>query len=127
MKCLIVEDNILIQNDYIQFMRDMGYACEAAETVARACYLLKTHDFDIILLDFQVSDGNTLPIAEFIDVTGRPAVVILITGTGAFPNGESTAISPRIDYVFRKPVNLSDLSALVDYTAGRQRTGSTIC
>ncbi len=122
MKCLIVEDNLVVRLDYIDFMQDLGYACFEADSVQDACYLLKTHDFDVVLLDLEVRDGLTFPIVDFIEMRSAAPVVILITGTGAFPYGETVTLSPRIDYLLRKPVNLDDLSALVSYRLASKST-----
>ena len=115
MKCLIVEDNVTIRMEYAHIMKGMGFTCLEVDCIKDAAYFLKTHTFSVILLDLQVRDGITLPLADYLQVTGSDATVILITGTGAFPRGEATQMSPRIDYVMRKPVNLDDLTALVQY------------
>ena len=116
MKCLIVEDNYPIRMEYSHAMKSLGFTCLEVDSIKDAAYFLKTHDFNVILLDLQVRDGLSLPLADYLHVIGSKATVILITGTGAFPRGESTKMSPRIDYVLRKPVNLDDLSALVEYS-----------
>lgn len=116
MKCLIVEDNVTIRMEYCHVMKTLGFTCIEADSLKDAAYFLKTHEFEVILLDLQVRDGLSLPLADYLHVIGSRATVILITGTGAFPRGETAQMSPRIDYVMRKPVNLADLSALVEYS-----------
>ena len=115
MKCLIVEDNVLLRMDYRSMLEAQGYTCVETDSVQDALYLMKVHVFNVILLDLQVLDGQTLPLADYADVMGIDAAIILVTGTGAFPNGETVQISPRIDHVLRKPVNMADLAAIVDY------------
>lgn len=115
MKCLIVEDDPLTRLDLVQSMHAAGYECYETGTVAQAAYLLKTHKFSLILLDLRVPDGLTLQLTDYLQVTGCDATVILVTGTGAFPNAEHTQLAPRIDYVLTKPVNMIDLQALAEY------------
>ncbi len=115
MKSLVVEDNVVIRLDYVTLLEELGHQCFEAGSVAEATYLCKTHSFDLVLLDYQVQDGVSLPVVDCINISGAPTVIILITGTGAFPNGESSALAPRIDYVMRKPVVRDDLKALVDF------------
>lgn len=117
MKCLIVEDNVVLRLDYVLALEQRGYECVETDSVEDALYLLKTHVFSVILLDLQVSDGIALPVADYVQVMGLETAVVLVTGTGAFPYGETTRLSPRIDYVLRKPLQLSDLAAVVDYLA----------
>lgn len=118
MKCLIVEDNVTIRMEYCHAMKSLGFTCIEVDSLKDAAYFLKTHDFNVILMDLQVRDGLSLPLADYLQVVGSTAVIIMITGTGAFPRGESAQMSPRVDYVLRKPVNLEDLSALVEYSTG---------
>lgn len=124
-ECLIVEDDATISMEYSHVMETMGFTCLEVDTLADANYYLKTHDFRVILLDLQLRDGTSLPIADYLHVMGSTATIILITGTGAFPRGESVRLSPRIDYVLRKPVNLDDLAALVDYSTRSHRVENT--
>ena len=125
MKCLIVEDNSTIRMEYSIVMKSMGFTCLEVDSLRDASYFLKTHEFSVILLDLQVRDGLSLPLADYLQMIGSKATVILITGTGAFPRGETTHMSPRIDYVMRKPVNLGDLSALVEYSTSDLKLGDT--
>lgn len=115
MKCLVVEDDPIIRLDYVEAMTEVGYECYDTDTVAKARNLLRTHKFDVALLDLSVTDGLTLSLADHFDITGQTTTVILITGTGAFPHAEHTTLAPRIDYVLNKPVNVPDLQALVEY------------
>lgn len=117
MKCLIVEDDAVARLTFVEAMVSMGYACFDTDSVSGAEYFLKTHEFEVVLLDLCVTNGMTLSLTDYLDVVDTKATVILITGTGAFPHAEHTRIAPRIDYVLHKPVNIDDLTALVDYTA----------
>ncbi|THH39038.1 response regulator [Aliishimia ponticola] len=115
MKCLIVEDMVSDQLDFETAMIDIGFTCWCTRSAADGAYLLLTHDFDLILLDLQVQDGDTLQLADYIQVMGARSTIILLTGSGAFPHGEAATLSPRIDYVMRKPVNIVDLQSLASY------------
>ena len=116
MNCLIVEDQPLISADLRAQMEELGYTCYEAAGTSEAAYHFKTHHFDLILLDLHVKDGISLPLVDYLQITNTDATVILITGSGAFPNGENAVIAPRIDYVLRKPVNPTDLAALAEYS-----------
>ena len=115
MECLIVEDVPEQRLQYEEAIGKLGYVCHCVASVSEATYLLRTHDFDVILLDLYVEDGSTLQLADYLFITGSDATVILITGSGAYPRGEASVVSPRIDYVMHKPINLADLCALVAY------------
>ncbi len=115
MKCLIVEGNPTTRRRYLEAMQNAGYECLEVSSVAKAAYLLKTHEFHLILLDLKVSDGFTLPLTDYLEIKNSNATVILVNGSAAFPNAEHTVLAPRIDYVVSKPVNIADLQALAEY------------
>jgi len=122
MKCLILEENARARTTFATALGERGFDCHDCTTVAEASYLLRTHVYDVMLMDLEVSDGYCLPLVDLVDAMGRPTVVVLVAGTSAFPNGEVTALSPRIDYMLHKPVILEDLLALVEYATRSRAT-----
>ncbi len=111
-KCLIVEDEPLLLYDYTRAMTELGFQVIQASTLEDALYCLRTHHFTLLLLDLQLPDGTTFSLIDYLQIRDATAVIILITGTTLYPRGEISQISPRIDFVLRKPVNISDLSAI---------------
>jgi len=97
----------------------MGLSGLEVSTVNEALYYLKTHCFRVILLDLQLPGETSLAIADYVEMMGLDATIILITGTGIFPRGENLEVAPRIDYVLRKPVRSRDLAALIDHALNR--------
>lgn len=112
MDCLIVEDDAHLRTSYTRLMKRLGFQVIEAERVTEAIYALKLHDIRVILLDLFLIDGISLPVVDYVDALGIDAMIVLITGQTAFPNGEHTKLSNRIDYMRRKPVNADHLEAL---------------
>ena len=119
MKCLIVEDDALVRLDLVQALTDMGYSCEETNSVEGAEYLLKTQDFDLAILDLNVADGNTLAVTDYLFIRDSKTAIILITGTGAYPHGETAQLAPNVDFFLRKPVHLPDLKAIIEHVSQR--------
>lgn len=119
MKCLIIEDNIHARRDYVSLADACGYESFDVAEIAAASYLLRTHEFELIILELVVGADLTLGLIDYLAVIGAQATVILVTGSMAFPHGEIRHICPRIDYVFRKPANLGDISAVIDHCRTR--------
>ena len=115
MKCLIVDEDARLCRDYAALAARRGYVCYSVATLRDARYLLRTHAFDLVLLDLSVGHEITLGIVDCLDVMDSRALIILVTASTAFSRGEVRQICPRIDYELRKPVNLSDLAALIDH------------
>lgn len=111
-KCLIVEDEPALRQAYASAMRDMGFDVVEASTRTQAFYFLKTRVFALILLDLSLPDGSTLDLADYVQMRNDPTLIVVVTGTHLYPNGELAQIAPRIDFALRKPVNLTDLAAI---------------
>lgn len=115
MKCLVVEDDALIRHDFVRTLRELGFDVLDTGRVEEAARLLADHeDLTLLVLDLHVEDGSTLVLADPMQLNVRQGV-ILITGSGAFPNGETWRLAPNVDYVLRKPVDLAELSAIADH------------
>lgn len=113
--CLIVEDDRSIALDLSDCMESIGLSCDTSETVSEAAYKLKAGEYDLILLDYALPDGNTLSLVELATLRNPDGKLIMISGTGIFPNGEQAIFAPGIDWILRKPLQMSDLKAVVQY------------
>ena len=111
-ECLIVEDEPALRQAYGDAMRDLGFDVVEASTRTQAFYFLKTHVFALILLDLALPDGTTLDLADYVQMRNDPTLIVVITGSHLYPNGEMAQLAPRIDFALRKPVNLADLAAI---------------
>jgi len=73
---LIVEDEPLIQMLWEDVFYDAGmHVGGTATTIKEALRLLKEQDFTAVVLDVQLRDGTSEPVAEYIRQLGIPAVV----------------------------------------------------
>jgi two-component system KDP operon response regulator KdpE len=84
-----------------------------APDLAQAHAALATADFDLILLDMQLPDGNGLTLlGDLADQPDRrrPAVIAL-TG-GAMPNQHAAALQGGCDAILDKPFTAGDLISL---------------
>ncbi|TCS62307.1 response regulator receiver domain-containing protein [Primorskyibacter sedentarius] len=120
MKILIVEDDLVLCDVFSTFLRDAGHDVLEAHDINSAIDRLRGRGFDLVILDYYLPDGVSLPVAEYSCVVCPDARIILLTGSGVFPNGEAAILAPCIDWTLRKPVPLEDLRALVEYAALNQ-------
>ncbi|MEC3861920.1 response regulator [Mesobacterium sp. TK19101] len=117
MRCLVVEDDDILAGVLSDYLTGLGHDVTRAATIAAALHCLRTTKFDLLLLDYRLPDGISLPVSEYAAATCPNLRTILLTGSGVFPHGEAATIAPGIDWVLRKPVALADLGAIVDYAA----------
>lgn len=79
---LYIEDDLVDQMAFKRFMREQNlpYALTTANSVKTAREAFRQGEFDVVISDFLLGDGNSFEyLPEFIK-TGTP--VILVTGTG---------------------------------------------
>lgn len=115
MHCLIVEDDPTLRSFLEACLQDMGHSTVSEGTVEDALRRLRTQKFDLLLVDFSLPDGTSVPIMDYFGATQPNARAILLTGSGVYPNGEASIFVPSVDWTLRKPVELQDLQAIVDY------------
>lgn len=117
MKCLIVEDD-----PYLGFLLYDNFSkldCDAhfARSIAEATRILQTQKFDVIVLDHFLPDGTSNDLSVLAATTQPNCRIILLSGAQVHPKGDYATLAPGVDWVLRKPVDISDLNALVDYAA----------
>lgn len=117
MRCLVVEDDDILAQALSDYLAGQGHEVTQAASIAAAFHCLRTTKFDLLLLDYRLPDGISLPVAEYAAATCPNLRTILLTGSGVFPRGETATIAPGIDWVLRKPVALADLGAIIEYAA----------
>jgi len=117
MKCLIVEDDVPLRTFLQTCLEDLGHDVTARGDRATSMRAARTAKYDLLLCDYHLPDGEALPVMEYFAATQPNSRVILLTGTGVFPNGEVSILAPAVDWTLRKPVEMSDLCAIVEYAA----------
>ena len=58
MKLLVVEDDRLLNNTLCYNLSAAGYAVDSAMTKATATHLCEKQDYDLMILDINLPDGN---------------------------------------------------------------------
>lgn len=117
MRCLVVEDDDVLAMALTDCVESMGHVPFRARTVSEGFDLLRTEKVQLLLLDYRLPDGNSLPLSKYAAATCPDICTILLTGSAIFPRGETGQLAPGVDWILRKPVPLQDLAALVDHAA----------
>jgi len=107
-RVLIVEDDSIIAMTAEDMLQEIG--CNPvgiATSVADALDHVASTEFDIALLDLNLIDENSLPIAEALREQQRP--FIFATGYDGLPHGSGFEDAP----VISKPYRLDQLAAII--------------
>lgn len=120
MKILIIEDEKQLVKSMAQFLRQESYVCEIAYTEREAKEKILLFDYDCILLDISLPDGNGLKILEKLKENNKSDGVIIITAKNS-PEDRVKGLNLGADDYLSKPFYLPELSARVSAIIRRKR------
>lgn len=109
MKVLIIEDEHALSDTIRRYLETQGYLCEQAFDFHDAKMKVGVYQYDCILLDLMLPDGDGLDILREIKKKHNPAGVIIISAKGSLDDKLSGLEIGADDYL-PKPFPLPELS-----------------
>ncbi len=107
-KILIIDDDVTLCSMLIKQLNRTGHETGSANTLEEGLLLANGENWDCILLDVQMPDGNGLEyLPQFIETPSSPEVII-ITGHGAADGAEKAIRGGAWSYI-EKPHVIRDL------------------
>jgi DNA-binding response OmpR family regulator len=126
MKLLVIEDELELCNSMVSYLRSESYACEAVHSYRSAIEKIDAFDYDCILLDIGLPDGNGLRILQELKDNKKNDGVIIVSAKNSIEDKISGLRIGADDYL-PKPFHLSELSARVAAIIRRKQfTGNNI-
>ncbi len=120
MKILIVEDERELAKSIVQYLRQESYVCEVAYTSSEAEEKIMLHEYDCILLDITLPDGNGLKILEKLKKERKLEGVIIISAKNSIDD-KIKGLNLGADDYLPKPFHLAELGARVSSVIRRKR------
>ena len=120
MKILIVEDEVSLSESIAMYLKQEGYLCEIANTCSSALEKIDYYDYDCIVLDISLPDGNGLQVLKALREDGKTDGVIIISAKNSVDDKISGLQLGADDYL-AKPFHLSELSARISAVIRRRR------
>lgn len=124
MKILIIEDEKELAENIVAYLKSENYVCEFASTYHDAMSKTGIYDYDCILLDLMLPDGDGLKILEELRKESKQDGVIIISAKDAIED-KITGLKLGADDYLPKPFHLSELGARVYSIIRRKHFGST--
>src|SRR4051812_42567256 len=112
MKILIIEDEKELVKSIAQFLRQESYVCEIAYTANEALEKIQLYEYDCILLDISLPDGNGLNILKSLKTGNKSEGVIILTAKNSLED-RVIGLNLGADDYLSKPFFLPELSARV--------------
>ena len=112
MKILIIEDERELSNSMVQYLSEEKYLCEVAPTFKDALHKIEQFNYDCILLDITLPDGNGLKILEELKRNNKQDGVIIISAKNSLDD-KIMGLQIGADDYLTKPFHLSELTARI--------------
>jgi DNA-binding response OmpR family regulator len=120
MKILIVEDERELAKSIVQYLRQESYVCELAYTTQDALEKIVLHEYDCILLDITLPDGNGFTILEKLKQEEKLEGVIIISAKNSLDD-KIKGLNLGADDYLAKPFHLSEMEARIAAVIRRKR------
>lgn len=112
MKILIVEDEPSLREIMQHFLEKERYVVETAATFSEAWDKMLLYDYECILLDIMLPDGNGLTLLQELKKTNKQENVIIISAKDSVDDKVKGLELGADDYL-AKPFHLSELNARI--------------
>ncbi|MEA3374167.1 MAG: homeostatic response regulator transcription factor HsrA [Campylobacterota bacterium] len=113
MRILIIEDEVTLNKTLAEGLKEFGYQSDVVETMKDGEYYLDIRNYDLILTDWMLPDGNTVDIIPHIK-TNAPKTVIVVLSARDDNESEVEALRAGADDYIRKPFDFDVLVARIE-------------
>lgn len=120
MKILIVEDERALSESIATYLKSENYLCETANNFNLALEKIENFEYDCILLDITLPDGNGLNILKALRKNNKTDGVIIISAKNSIED-KIDGLNLGADDYLAKPFHLSELSARISAVIRRRR------
>ncbi|MCD1116720.1 response regulator transcription factor [Chryseobacterium turcicum] len=112
MKILIIEDEKELAQSVAEYLSEENYLCSFATNFREAIDKIENHEYDCIILDIMLPDGNGLEILQELKKQNKQDGVIIVSAKNAVDDRVNGLQLGADDYL-TKPFHLSELMARV--------------
>jgi len=110
MRALVLEDDERLRSLVVRTLTRAGLACDEASRTAEAEELLELHEYDLVVLDRRLPDGDGLDVCRRARARGFRRSILMLTAMDQ-PEDEIEGLSEGADDYLGKPFDLEVLSA----------------
>lgn len=122
MKILVVEDNDDLREVIVRSLEKERYVAEAAACYSEARMKAFVYEYDCILLDIMLPDGNGLDLLRELHAAGRQVNVIILSAKDSIEDKVNGLELGADDYL-PKPFHLAELHARIRSVLRRRTRG----
>lgn len=120
MKLLIIEDEIDLADSIVDYFTTEGYVTECAHTYRQAYENIELYEYDCIIVDITLPDGNGLSLIEKLKADSTETGIIIISARQS-TDDKIKGLDIGADDYLAKPFSLSELNARVKSIIRRRK------
>jgi two-component system OmpR family response regulator len=113
MRILIIEDEVTLNKTLAEGLKEFGYQSDVVETLKDGEYYLDIRNYDLILMDWMLPDGNSVDIIPEIK-SKTPKTVVVVLSARDDNESEIEALRCGADDYIRKPFDFDVLLARIE-------------
>ena len=112
MKLLVVEDEIEINESISRFFKTEGFIVENVTSYCEALYKIEDYDYDCILLDLSLPDGDGLDLINKIKQAESKAGIVVVSARDSLDD-KVIGLDLGADDYLSKPFSMVELNARI--------------
>lgn len=112
MKILIIEDHKDLASNITDYLKKEDYVCEVASNAKEALEKIELFEYDCILLDLMLPDGNGLEILKHIKNDAPESSIIIVSAKNSLDT-KLTGLDEGADDYMTKPFSLPELHSRI--------------
>lgn len=109
MKLLIIEDERMLSHSITEYLKREDYLCEHAFTCNEALGKIDAYEYDCVLLDLMLPDGNGLDVLRYIKKRAPQTGVIIVSAKNSLDD-KIEGLKIGADDYLPKPFHMPELS-----------------
>ena len=113
MKLLIIEDEPDLLKAMCSYLEQQAYVCEEASTFATAEDKLATFQYDLVVLDITLPDGNGLQLLKRLKEQHAQTGILIVSAKNSIDDRVQGLDSGADDYI-TKPFHLAELTSRIN-------------
>ena len=121
MKLLVIEDEPEMLGLIKQFLEDENYVVETANSFSSGVDKIVSYDYDCILLDIMLPDGNGLDLLQELKNMGKADSVIILSAKDSLDDKVKGLDLGADDYL-TKPFQIAELNARIKSVIRRSKS-----
>jgi DNA-binding response OmpR family regulator len=123
LKLLIVEDELSLRDTIEKYFTEEGSICEVCGDLKAAIGKIAVYEYDCILLDIGLPDGDGFALLEHLRSSGKNECVLIISARNSLDDKIKGLNLGADDYI-TKPFHLAELKARLLAIVRRKAFGS---